>query len=255
LGIVLAGAVVLLAGCFNIEMSMKLEEDLSGTLGMAMTIDMEPVVYVMASIQKGFSGEEGPPTAEELAEVRAEMEGELTMGEEFSDEEMRREWEEDLPEGFEVVSSAFGQSGLKNEFNFLIKFPHIDRLHELELNQPGEEAAAGAPGEVEFESISQPFGGLELIDEGDSWLLTTDAPNPMEDFDQQDEEMMFGMEQMLEDLFKSLRVALTIEVPGEIVEHNATRVEGRKLIWEFTPQTLKEGIGTDIDQIRVRFRK
>ncbi len=252
-GIVLVGALVLLAGCFNIEMGMKLEKDLSGTLGMSMTIDMEPVVIVAASLQKGFSGDEGPPTEDELAAMRAEMMEDNPFAEETSEEEMRREMEEDLPEGFKVLETGFESSGLKTKFDFLVSFPHINRLDELELSQPGEEAA-GAPGEMDFDSVSNPFGGLELIDEGDTWLLISDAPNPMEDLGEQ-EGMMFNLDDMMDDLFGSLRIALTLEVAGEVVEHNATRVEGKKLIWEFTPETLKKGVGTDIDQIRVRFRK
>jgi len=250
-GIMLVGALILLAGCFDIEMGMKLEKDLSGTVGMSMTIDMEPVVQVAASIQKGFSGEEGPPTEEELAAVRSEMMEDNPFAEEASEEEMRREMAEDLPEGFEVLETGFESDGLKTKFEFLVRFPHLNRLDELELNQPGEESGTG---EMDFDSISNPFDGLQLIDEGDTWLLVSDAPNPVEDLGEQ-EEMMFNLDDMIDDLFGSLRIAITLEVAGEVVEHNATRVEGKKLFWEFTPETLKEAVGTDIDQIRVRFRK
>ena len=253
-GIVLVGALILLTGCFDIEMGMKLEKDLSGTFGMSMTIDMEPMVYTMASIQKSFSGEEGPPTEAELAELRAEMMSEMDADEELTGEELRRDMETDLPEGFELMSADAERTGLATSFNFLISFPHINRLSELEINQPGDESAGGAAGEMDFDSISNPFQGLELIDEGATYLLVSDAPNPVEDLGDQ-ENMMFDMESMFDNLFGNLRVAFTIEVPGEVVEHNATRVEEGKLIWEFTPETLKEGVGTDIDQIRVRFKK
>ncbi len=253
-GIVLVGALILLTGCFDIEMGMKLEKDLSGTLGMSMTIDMEPMIYTIASIQKSFSGEEGPPTEAELAELRAEKMAEMDADEDFSSEEIRSDVESDLPEGFELISADAERTGLATSFNFLISFPHINRLSELELSQPGDEPAGGAAGEMDFDSISQPFQGLELIDEGRTWLLVSDAPNPVEDLGEQ-ENMMFDMDEMFDNLFSGLRVAVTIEVPGEIVEHNATKVEGRKLIWEFSLETLKKGVGTDIDQIRVRFRK
>lgn len=253
-GIVLVGALILLTGCFDIEMGMKLEKDLSGTLGMSITIDREPMVYTMASIQKSFSGEEGPPTDEELARIRADMMAEMDADEDFSSEEIRSDVESDLPEGFELISADAERTGLATSFNFLISFPHINRLNELKLSQPGDEPAGGAAGGMDFDSISQPFQGLELIDEGRTWLLVSDAPNPVEDLGEQ-ENMMFDMDEMFGNIFSGLRVAVTIEVPGEIVEHNATKVEGLKLIWEFSPETLKEGIGTDIDQIRVRFRK
>ncbi|MFC1629194.1 hypothetical protein ACFL3H_08805 [Gemmatimonadota bacterium] len=252
--IILVGALILLAGCFDIEMGMKLEKNLSGTFGMSTTIDMEPMLLTMASFQRQFSGEEGPPTDAELAEMRAEMMAEMNAEEELTGEELRNEVEADLPEGFELISAESERDGLATSFNVLVSFPHIDRLKELELNQPGDEPTGGAAGEMDFDSISNPFQGLELIDEGDTYLLVSDVPNPVEDLGEQ-ENMMFDMEEMFDNLFGNLRVAFTIEVPGEIVEHNATRVEGDKLIWEFTPDNLKDGVGTDIDQIRVRFKK
>jgi hypothetical protein len=44
-------------------------------------------------------------------------------------------------------------------------------------------------------------------------------------------------------------------VPGEVVEHNATRTEGKTLVWEFSMETLRSETVTDLEYLMVRFRK
>ncbi len=251
------GSFFLLTGCFDVEMDLVLNEDLSGTVGLSMTMDMEPMVYMMTVMQRAFSGEEGPPTKEELEAARQEMLADFEGKEEVSEEEMRREAAENLPEGFALRDAHVSQEGLKTSMYFLLDFPHINRLHELELSEPGAGEPGGAPGAPageDFRSLSEPFAGLRFVDEGDTYLLEGEAPNPVEDMGESEMEMP-GMEGMLEGAFKDLRIAWTIEVPGEIVEHNAMRVEGRKLIWEFTIENLTEGTAADIGKIMVRFKK
>jgi len=52
--------------------------------------------------------------------------------------------------------------------------------------------------------------------------------------------------------FENLRFAFTFESPFEVIEHNATRVEGQKLIWEYRLAELSE---TVTGSIQARFRK
>lgn len=251
------GSLLLLAGCFDIEVSMDLQKDLSGTAGLDFAIDMEPMAYFTAMMERAFSGEEGPPTAEELEAARQSLIEDMDMEAEIDQEEMRRDVENELPEGFKLLDAKVEYDELKMGFNLLIDFPHINRLHELELSEPGSrdpDQVDTAPSGQDFKALSEPFSGLHIVDEGDTYLLESDAPNPVEDMDK-DEMQMPGMEEMLEKMFENLRVAVSIRVPGEIVEHNATRVEGRKLIWEFTVKNLQAGAGTDLDHIMVRFKK
>jgi len=246
-----------LSGCFNIETSLVLEEDLSGTAGLSLTIDMEPMAYIMATMQRAFTGEEGPPTAEDIDAARQELLEDMEGEEELSDEEMWREAEEDLPEGFVLRELNVVRDGLKTRMHFLVDFPHIDRLHELKLDEPGKEESEempGAPSAGQFKSLSEPFTGFRFVDEGSTYLLESEAPNPVEEAKESGSGME-GIDEMLEKVFADLHIAMTIQVPGEIVEHNATRVEGKKLIWEFSFETLGSGAATDLDYMMVRFKK
>jgi len=251
------GLLLLLPGCFDVEADLVIEKDLSGTAGMSVTVDMESMVYVMATMQRAFMGEEGPPTEEELEAVRQELLADMQAEEALSEEEMWEEAERELPEGFELRELNFEREGLKTSMRFLVDYPHIERLNELRLDEPGrkeEEAMPGEPSAEEFDSLSEPFADIRFVDEGDTYLLESGTPNPVEDA-RESSSGMEGFEEMLGQAFKNLRVAMTIQVPGEIVEHNATRVEGNKLIWEFSFETLRETSGADLEHIMVRFRK
>ncbi len=252
-------ALLLLAGCFGIEASLELEPDLSGTVGLEFTINMEPMAYIMASLEHAFSGGEGQPSAEEIAAARAELMSDMDPDEEIDRAEMRRRIVEDLPEDFHLRDADMVRDGLRTQVSILVDFPHIDRLDELKLHDPNEpvEGGMGQPGFSDFGSLSEPFEGIRLIDEGNTWRLEIDAPNPVEDIEQSEEmEMGFeGLDALLERAFADLRVAMKITVPGRIVEHNATRVEERTLYWEYTYETLHAGAGEVDDRIMVRFRK
>ena len=53
------GCVFALAGCFDIEQRIELNEDMSGTATITMAIDMEPMAYVGAMMERAMSGQEG----------------------------------------------------------------------------------------------------------------------------------------------------------------------------------------------------
>lgn len=250
-------SLLLLPGCFDIETNLVLKKDLSGTAGLSLTIDMEPMVYVMATMAHAFSGEEGPPTEEELAEVRDGMMVSIEEDEEeMSDEEMWREAAEELPEGFELLEMNMVKEGLVTRVDYLVAFPHISRLHELKLSEPGREKAPmpGEPSVENFDAISDPFAGFQFIDEGDTYLLQTRVSNPVDEA-RESGMGMEGLDEMLESVFANLQLALTIQVPGEVVEHNATRTEGKNLIWEFNMETIRSGSVTDLEYLMVRFKK
>ncbi|HVR08840.1 MAG TPA: hypothetical protein VMW75_12400, partial [Thermoanaerobaculia bacterium] len=70
-----AGAVAGLAlgGCFDVEQSVSLRRDLSGTAGFNMTVDLEPMIAFMAAMQHSMSGKAGDPTPEELEAARKDF--------------------------------------------------------------------------------------------------------------------------------------------------------------------------------------
>jgi hypothetical protein len=170
----------------------------------------------------------------------------MDQEEQFDLEEARQEIARDLPEGVELADVNFSMTGLKTEYLISFKFDHVDILSQVTLSNPDEQD----PGEEN--PIEEPFSDLKFVDEGNTLLLTSSPLNPMPDEDEL-AQMPMASDDMMASLFESLRVAFSVETPFEVVEHNATRVEGRKLIWEYTLNSFKEGAGSEA--IKARFRK
>ncbi|MFP5288888.1 MAG: hypothetical protein ACLGI9_24340, partial [Thermoanaerobaculia bacterium] len=118
------------------------------------------------------------------------------------------------------------------------------------------EAEGAAPGGGN--PIDSPFAGLQVKEEGGTILLTSEAMNPVAEQKSQAESMDLSpeMKKMVEDSLKGLRVAFKIDAPFEVVEHNATRKEGRTLIWEYDIKSLEKMTPEQAAQgVRVRFKK
>jgi len=49
-----------------------------------------------------------------------------------------------------------------------------------------------------------------------------------------------AMKKQMEEAFQGLRVAWKIETPFTVLESNATRREGKTLIWEYTLETFEK---------------
>ena len=63
------GVLLLTAGCFEVENSIKLEKDLSGTADFHLGIDMEPMIIIMAQVAKEMDGKKGALTDAEIERV------------------------------------------------------------------------------------------------------------------------------------------------------------------------------------------
>src|SRR5687768_14126444 len=95
-------SMLLLAGCFEIEQSIDLQKDLSGTADFHLGVDLEPMIVVMAQFAREMEGKTGPVTAAELAKAKAEFKKSSKKSEDK--EPTREEIEESLPEGVKLIS-------------------------------------------------------------------------------------------------------------------------------------------------------
>lgn len=248
-----------LGGCFDIEQGVQLNEDFSGTATFNFVIDMEPMVLIMASMTKAMSGDESPPTAEELAAARTEFLAQKETDKDWSLDKARAE--EELPEGVRLLSFEPVEQDLRFGARIKLGFDHFARLQEINFASDGEEHEEPEPamGPSKPAMLDQPFAGLVFTDEGDTMLVTSAAENPLESM-QADNPMadqdMGEMKDLISQSLERLRVATSLTLPFDIVEHNATRVDGNTLWWEYdlatfegrTPEQLAEGV-------RVRFKK
>lgn len=238
-GILVAGVAWFAAGCMQFEYGITLEEDMSGTADVDLAIDLDRVAYMAAYVQNAFGGEGGEPSAEQIQEAREELLQGMDEDDDFSVESMRAEIEPDLPEGMTLVYANVNREELRTTVNMRFAFDHVNKLKELRLDDDDEGDDSGVPVDAE------PFENLEIIEEGDRIIIRSEPINPMQEIEEAGE-MPFVSDDMVEKLLEGLSVTFSITSPFEVEEHNATRKDGRKLVWEFNLETLKSGETTGI---------
>ena len=242
------------AGCVDIEYGVALEEDLSGEMELAVGLNPDQMAYGMAMMQRSFQGEEGAPTEEEIAAARERIMADIQeQREEFDMEEIRSEAREDLPDGMEVVDVQQDEQGLSTRI--VLSFDHVRQLTEMSISPESGEAE----GPRRMKADVQPFSGLVFEDEGDTFLLTNEPIDPVAQADSRATGMQ-GMGQQFLTMMRGMQgeeaeplVTFWLDVPAEVVEHNATRVEGSRLYWEYGLQSF--GQDEEPASIRARFRK
>lgn len=252
---------LLLAGCFDIEQTLTLEKDMSGKAGYSMKFDMEPMVAFMAGMKRQMEGKEGPATAEEIAAVKQEM---LASRKEQTKIPSKEEIAKELPKGVTLLDAKVQEDGLKFGMDMLFGFDHVSKLKEINFKKPEAEPApaeaalpgpgAGGPSPMD----DSPFGGLQFVDEGETFLVTSPTENPLADQAEQADQMQLSPEEKkeVEQMLGKLRVAFKITSPLQVVEHNAHRKEGDTLIWEYDLESFEKMKPEELAKgVRVRFKK
>jgi hypothetical protein len=222
--------------CTRIEYSIALEDDLSGTARLEMSLDMERMTYVLASMTKSFGGDTTPVSQEELAAAREELVAQMEA-DDWDEEEALRDARADMPAGVEMVEFSNTRDGLKQQFRVRLAFDHVSSLNRVEIG-PGDRATdgPGAPGEE-----TRPFGGLEVIEDGNTIVLRNQPFDPIEESAEAAADRMPGMEGLMEPVLEDFSVVFRIEAPFEVLEDNATRRDGNSLIWEYDETHLETG--------------
>lgn len=250
--VVLGVSALATSACLQVEQTLTLERDLSGKAGFAMNLDMESLVPIMAAFKKSMDGKGTVPTAAELAEARKELLANQKTEKKDLEQE-KKEFESQLPAGVKLIDAQAKEDGLKVAASFLLGFDQVSKLSQVKFPKSGDKAdAMGGTNPVE-----SPFGGLKVVTEGQTILITTPVDNPLAD--QQEKTSQMPMDAavvgLVQQLFKGVRMSFKITAPFEVVEHNAHRREGTTLIWDYdltnpkiTPDQMKQGV-------RVRFRR
>ncbi len=246
-------SVFLLAGCFEIEQSINLKKDLSGTADFHLGVDLEPMVVVMAQFGREMEGKTGPMTAEELAKAKADFKknSKKSPGEVPSAEEIQK----NLPEGVTLLDHKVKEQDFGMVSDFRFAFEKLSQLVGVKLPSKKE----GDPADANV--IDSPFKGLEVSESGDTFTIRTKPQNPAESVKEQAAEgpkLDEATEKLVRDAFSKMRVGYRITAPFEIVSHNATRREGNTLIWEYDLETFEamEKAGkVDNSQLRVTYRR
>ena len=243
----------LLAGCFEIEQSINLEKDLSGTADFHLGVDLEPMVVVMAQFAREMEGKTGPVTAEELAKAKADfkLKSKSEKKEELSPEQISKE----LPEGVKLLDYKVTDRDFGIDSKFRFGFDRLSQLVGVKL--PSKKGGDPTQGSV----IDSPFESLELSEDDKTFTIRSKPQNPTESVKEQAADapkLDAATEKLVRDAFGKLRVAYRITAPFEVVSHNATRREGKTLIWEYdlaTFEKMEKSKKLDDLQLRVTYRK
>ena len=243
-----------LTGCFDVEQAMTLQKDLSGKAAFSMTVNMEPMVLFMVRMQREMEGKTGEPTAAEIDKAKKDFLASKKTTKE-DPEQQKADVEKNLPPGVKLLESSVKDEGLKMAVRLVFGFDNISKLSQIQLSKKDAEGQ-GQPGAKN--PFDQPFSGLQVKDEGKTLLLTTEAINPAAEQKDQTADMDLSpeMKKQMEDAFKGLRLAFKIDAPFEVLESNATRREGKTLIWEYDLKTMEKMTPEQLAQgVRVRFKK
>ena len=240
-------SVLLLAGCFEIDQSISLNKDLSGTADFHLGVDMEPMVLVMAQFAREMEGKKGPITEAELAKARAEFKA--NMKKSGSDKEpSRAEMEQAMPEGVKLLDFKATEKDFGVATDFKFGFDRLNRLVNVKL--PSKEG--GDP--TQKNVIDSPFEGMELIEEGDTITIRTKPQNPTAAVEKEAEnapKLDKDTEKMIRDAFSKMRVTYRITAPFTVVSHNATRKQGNTLIWEYDLERFEKMSPKNVEEMGV----
>jgi hypothetical protein len=234
----LAAAAALLSGCFDVEESVSLQRNLSGRAGFSMTVDMEPMIEFMAEMQHSMSGKTGEVTPQELAQERQQFldkrkseTGTDPAKKQKQLEEQKADTEKKLPPGVKLLSMSVDDQGLKLQVRAEFAFDDIRKLAQIDLPSQGK----GSPTPEGRNPYDQPFGGLKVVDEGPTLLLTLTGANPSSHVQDQAAKGGAadpGMQKTMETALKNARFAFKLDSPMEVVTTNAMRRDGQTLYWE-----------------------
>lgn len=236
--LLVAGLVLLLTGCFEIEQSIHLQKDLSGTADFHLGIDMEPMIVVMAQFGREMEGKKGPMTADELAAAKADFKKSMTR-KKSSEPPSKAELAKELPKGVKVLDFK----ATEKEFGVAtdIKFGFEKLTQLVGVKMPSTKKESGDP--TDKNVIDTPFEGLELIEKGDTVTIRTKPVNPADKVNEQASDapkLDAETEKIIRDAFGKMRVVYRVTAPFTVVKHNATRREGNTLIWEYDLKRFEE---------------
>jgi len=212
LPILFAGlAALLAAGCFDIEQSIDLDRNLSGKAGFNATIDMGGMVVPMLMMQRQMAGKTGDPTPEEI--------------------------EKSLPPGVRLLDVGVDDKmDLKLKMHLLFGFDDANKL--AQIRDPKKDGEAPGPGKPTL--FDHPFAGLKVTDEGKTILVSTELGNPVAEADAHSAAAPDAAakpspedQKKMEQMFQGLRLRFRLTTPFAVVDTNATRRDGRTLLWDY----------------------
>ncbi|MCG6859815.1 MAG: hypothetical protein LJE70_00780 [Chromatiaceae bacterium] len=234
--IVLVVAVMALSGCIKVDQTMRIKPDGSGTLDMVYGMSEQTIAQLEAMKQMATGMQQ------EGMEVKVESDSPF----EFDEAVVRKKFADKKLEGVELLDVS---SRSKDGWKFMelkLAFDDLESLKKTDLfEDSGLSITKNAEGNYVLEqklgSNDMGMSGAQAGSAGEpAGGAAGEQTSGSAGGQGMDAQMMEGMAAM----FAGLRVAMTVMVPGKIIESNATKVDGNRASWIFDieedPQVLSK---------------
>jgi hypothetical protein len=257
--ICLAG-LLLFAGCFDSEETLVINADLSGTAQMKFAVEksyLDQMKTMYEEMAKMMPDAEIPSDPKDMMFNKVELEQALAGDD----------------AGVELVSYETSESEDSHIWDMRFSFEDVNRLDAvysaLSPDDDDDEFQTDREGDNENENhqplmtkqadgtwlFYRPFEDASIEEEysgeGEEYYPEDEEEYSDDDYDDGDEpsdplasEMMEGLDQLTGDIksmaegMKRHKMVFVVTFPGEIVESNATSVDGRTATWEYTLDQL-----------------
>jgi len=230
-------------GCFDIEESIDLKKDMSGTANLKLGVDMEPMITIMAMVQRGMEGKKGPPTKEEIEAAKADFKKNAKKTESKEAADPKKDMDKSLPPGVKLLDASVTEKEFGMVTNMKFAFDKLAHLVDVKMPQKGDDKG-GPPDPTKKNVLDSPFQGLDVVETASTITIRTKPQNPADKVKSETSEsggppMDEETKKMMEDAFKGMRFAWKITAPFQVVSSNAHRKEGNTLIWEYDFKKLQ----------------
>jgi len=186
---------LLITGCIRVDQTLSLNADGSGRLDMRYGMAEQTIAQLEAMEQMSQGLGEG-----------IEMQQQSPF--EFDEEAVREQFEADKPAGVELVSVSSEVVDGWKYIDLTLEFDDLRALKKTELFQDSQL------------SISREDNGNYVLEQKSAGGEDVQTGDPR-------------MQQQMAAMFAGLRIANSVVVPGEVIETNATAVNGNRVSWVF----------------------
>lgn len=275
-----AGVLLCLAGCIDYEETLTLNADGSGSVKMHFAIDKAFVNDMKATSPTEVDSADNEPLCTE-EEMRATLEsmnsGLELIGYKETETEKMVAYDVELKfadyDDFKDLESACPNEAYGSGDGWQFAYdeqPDGTWLFSRQFQGQGSMEDGAMPGDEmteeeyaammdEMQNQSEDAGEAEAEEPDDTNPESEDeeAQGPSDEaneqaakeFEETMQKLAAGMQRMEEDA-KSHKIKLVVKLPGEVVQSNATKVEGRTVTWEYTLDKMQEAPETFTATVR-----
>jgi hypothetical protein len=165
-------------GCFDIEETIDLKKDMSGTANLKLGVDMEPMITIMAMVQRGMAGKKGPPTKEEIEAAKADFKKNAKTSKSSEGPfDPKKDMDKSLPPGIKLLDASVTEREFGMVTNMKFAFDKLAHLVDVKMPSKGGDKG-GPPDPTKANVLDSPFQGLDVVETASTITIRTKPQNP-----------------------------------------------------------------------------